>query len=229
MSSSRARNRLIGISAVLSIVVVAAVVFFFFNGTSLSLTVDRLYESSDRYVGETVQLSGTVVAGSWDRQSNPMVFKVFDEESGSEAEVTAVFEGVPPANFGDGTGVIITGVIEEDKTIVSSQMLTVCPSRYETNDNTLPVYALFDMDEGMDMTGIPVRVSARVVDGSITPPGEEIRLTVHDIENPSIQIPVKFSGGLADTVTDGTPVVLTGHLDEDGNFIAEIVANIADS
>ncbi|MCL2746327.1 MAG: cytochrome c maturation protein CcmE, partial [Coriobacteriia bacterium] len=87
MSSSRARNRLIGISAVLSIVVVAAVVFFFFNGTSLSLTVDRLYESSDRYVGETVQLSGTVVAGSWDRQSNPMVFKVFDEESGSEAEV----------------------------------------------------------------------------------------------------------------------------------------------
>jgi cytochrome c-type biogenesis protein CcmE len=229
MSSSRARNRLIGISSVLVIVVLATVVFFFFNGTSVSLTVDRLYDNYSSYVGETVQLSGTVVAGSWDRQSNPMVFSIFDEESNSTAEITTIFEGFPPANFGDGTGVIITGVVQEDNTIVSSQMLTVCPSRYETNDNTLPVYALFSMDDDMDMTDIPVRISARVVNGSITPPGEEIRFVVHDVEDPSIELPVKFSGGLAETVTDGTPVVLTGHLDADGAFNAEIVANIADS
>jgi len=220
---------LIGISAVLSIVVIAAVVFFFFNGTSLSLDVDRLYDSADRYVGETVQLSGTVVAGSWDRQSEPMTFRVFNEDSDSAAEITTIFEGVPPPNFGDGTGVIITGVVGADRTITSGQMLTVCPSRYETDDNTLPVAGLFDMDSDMDMTGIPVRISARVVNGSITPPGEDIRLTVHDIEDPSIELPVKFSGGLAETVEDGTPVVLTGHLDEDGNFAADVVANIADS
>jgi len=227
--NARARTRVIGLSAVLVILAVAALVFFLFNGSSLSLTVDRLYNSENRYVGETIQLSGTVASGSWDRTANPMVFKAFDEESDSGHEVTVIFEGVPPANFGDGTGIIVTGMVEEGHVIRSSQMVTVCPSRYETSDNTLPVYALFDMESELDMSGIPVRVSARVVNGSITPPGEDIRLTVHDIENPTIEMPVRFSGGLADTVQDGTPVVLTGHLNEDGTFDAEVVANIADS
>ena len=225
--NSRARNRLIGISAVLGIVVVSGLVFLFFNGTSLSLDVDRLYTSGNRYVGETVQLSGTVVAGSWDRQSNPMQFKVFNEDSGTDAEISVVYLGAPPANFGDGTGTIITGVVEGDNTIVSERMVTVCPSRYDTSDNAVSVADLFDGD--MDMTDIPVRVSARVVNDSITPPGTEVRLVVHDIENPSVELPVIYSGGLANSVSDGVAVVLTGHLNAEGAFEAEIVANIADS
>jgi len=224
--NSRVRNRLIGISAVLVIVAIAGVAFMFFNGTSLSLSVERLY-NSPQYIGETVQLSGTVVAGSWDRQSNPMTFRVFNEDSDSDAEITAVFNGVPPANFGDGTGVIITGDITEENKIVSSQMVTVCPSRYETSDNAIPVADLFNSE--MNMTGIPVRVSARVVDGSIAEPGADIRLVVHDIENTGIELPVAFSGGLADSVMDGVPVVLTGTMNEDGVFEASVVANIADS
>jgi len=227
--NARARTRVIGLSAVLAILAVAAVVFFLFNGSSLSLTVDRLYNSENRYVGETIQLSGAVASGSWDRTANPMVFNAFDEESDSGNEITVIFEGVPPANFGDGTGVIVTGVVEEGHVIRSSQMVTVCPSRYETSDNTLPVYALFDMESEMDMTGIPVRVSARVVDGTIGLPTDAIRLVVHDIEDPTVELPVYGTFGLADTITDGTPVVLTGHLNDDGTFEAEVVANIADS
>jgi len=225
--NSRARNRLIGISAVLVIVAVAGLAFLFFHGTSLSLDVDRLYNSENRYVGETIQLSGTVVAGSWDRQSNPMRFKVFNEDSGTDAEISVIYEGTPPANFGDGTGTIITGEVLQDNIVSSNHMVTTCPSRYDTSDNTVAVEALFDGE--MDMVDIPVRVSARVVNGSIAPPGTDIRLVVHDIEDPSIELPVIFTGGLADSIIDGVPVVLTGHLNADGAFEAELVANIADS
>ena len=225
--NNRVRNRLIGISAVLGIVAIAGLVFFFFNGTSLNLTVDRLYNSSQEYVGETIRIRGTVVSGSWDRQTNPMTFRIFDDTSDTEAEVLIVYEGLPPANFGDGTIAIIDGRVEEENIIVSHHMTTVCPSRYETSDDALPVYALFDGE--MNMVGIPVRVSARVVDGSITPPGTEVRFVVHDIVDENIEMPIIFSGGLADTIEDGTPVVLTGQLNEDGAFEAEVVAHIADS
>ena len=225
--NSRVRNRLIGISAVLSIVAVAGLVFFFFNGTSLSMSVDRLYNSPQEYVGETIRIRGTVVSGSWDRETNPMTFRIFDDASDSEAEVTIVYEGLPPANFGDGTIAIIDGRVEGENLVVSHHMTTVCPSRYETSDDALPVADLFD--RYTNMVGIPVRVSARVVDGSITPPGTEIRFTVHDIVDESIEMPIIYSGGLADSIVDGTPVVLTGQLNEDGAFEAEIVAHIADS
>jgi len=220
---------MIGISAVLVIIAVALLAFFYFNGAAQSMDVDRLYNSGDKYVGDTIQLQGTVVSGSWDRQSNPMVFSVFNEDTDSNAEVAVVFNGVPPANFGDGTGAIITGVVQPDNSIVSNQMVTVCPSRYETSDNAISVYALLDPSSEMDMVDIPVRVSARVVAGSIAAPGEHIRLVVNDIEDPSIELPVVFTGGLADSVTDGTAVVLTGHLNADGTFEAEVVANIVDS
>ena len=226
--NTRARNRLIGVSVILVILVVAGFVFVINNGASLSLTVDKLH-NSPQYIGETIRISGTVVAGSWDRQENPMTFRIFDEDSDSGTEVTVIFDGHPPANFGDGTGVIIDGIVDSENTIKTTRMATVCPSRYETSDNTLPVAALFDESSDMDMAGIPVRVSARVVNGSIAPPGSEIRLVVHDIEDPSIEMPVIFAGGLADTIEDGTPVVLTGNLNADDVFEATIVANIADS
>jgi len=225
--NSRTRNRLIGISAVLAIVMVAVLVIMF-QGASLSLDVDRLY-NEDRYIGETIQVSGTVVAGSWDRESNPMRFRIFNEDSDTNAEIEIVFSGLPPANFGDGTQAIIRGLVEDTNLVTSTDMVTVCPSRYETDDNTLPVYALFDEDSDMNMVNVPVRISARVVPGSITPPGTDIRFHVMDIEYPEITMPVMYTGGLADTIVDETPVVITGTIDADGVFTAEIVAHIADS
>jgi len=225
--NKRARNRLIAISVVSVVVIVAAAVFWFIPNASLSLTVDDLYDSPE-YIGETVQLAGTVVAGSWDRQSSPMTFKVFDDDTDSTAEINIVFNGLPPSNFGDGTEAIITGRVESGNTIVSNQMVTVCPSRYETSVDTLAVSDLFDRYSDMDMTGIPVRVSARVVEGSITAPGSSIRLTVHDVADPSIEMPVMYTKGIPDSITGGTPIVLTGHMTESGAFDAADIANISD-
>jgi len=225
--NSRARNRLIAISVVLATVLAAFLVFAYFTGSSLSLTVDRLYDSP-QYIGEDIQISGTVVAGSWDRQTTPMTFRVFDSDSDSEAEIKIIYNGLPPSNFGDGTEAIITGRVEAENTVVSSQMITVCPSRYETNVDTLAVSELFVEDSDFDMVNIPVRISARVVEGSIAPPGSPIRLVVHDIEDPSIELPVMYTKGLADTVEGGTPLVLTGHLTETGAFDAAEIAHISE-
>jgi len=209
-------------------IAMVAVLAIMFQSASLSLDVDRLY-NNDGYIGETIQISGSVVAGSWDRESNPMRFRIFNEESDSNAEIEVVFSGLPPANFGDGTQAIITGLVEDTNLVTSTQMVTVCPSRYETDEDTLPVFALFDEDSTLDMVGVPVRVSARVVPGSITPPGTDIRFHVMDIEYSEVTMPVMFSGGLADSIVDETPVVIMGILGEDGVFTAETVAHIADS
>ncbi|MCL2680392.1 MAG: cytochrome c maturation protein CcmE [Coriobacteriia bacterium] len=221
--NSRARNRLIAISVVLAIVAASALIFFLYTGSALSITVDKLYDSPE-YIGESVQIRGTVVAGSWDRQTNPMTFRIFDDSSDSNAEITIIYSGLTPANFGDGTEAIITGRVEANNVVVSGEMTTVCPSRYETNVDTLAVSELFDGDS--DMTDIPVRVSARVVAGSITPPGSTIRLVVHDIADPSIEMSVRYSKGIPDTIDDGVPVILTGKLTANGVFDASDIANI---
>ena len=72
-----------------------------------------------------------------------------------------------PLTFGDGVVAIVTGKLAADGTVNATDMITKCPSKYESATGATPIADL--MGKGQSMEGKPVRVTAYVKPGSITP------------------------------------------------------------
>ena len=91
--------------------------------------------SPDRtLVGKRVKVGGTVVAGSWNGSSNPMVFRIRDEGSSIAGgpELLVSYSGAAPSTFGSDVVAIVTGTLGSDGTVRATEMITKCPSKYES-------------------------------------------------------------------------------------------------
>ena len=81
--NKRARIRLIGVTAAILIAVAAMV--YYTGGKQGAYEGDLAAVAKDSsYVGKQVKVGGTVVAGSWDKKSNPMRFVIRDENDTTE-------------------------------------------------------------------------------------------------------------------------------------------------
>ena len=60
-------------------------------------------------------------------------------------------------------------------------------------------------------------VYKRQVEGDVNDASSAVRFT---IESQGAVLPVAYDGGLDERIVDGVAVVVSGHLDSDGNFIA---------
>lgn len=219
--NKRARTRLIGVTAIILIAVAA--IFLAGGGKSAAYykTVDDVATDS-KLVGERVKVGGTVVNGSWDKKSNPMTFVIRDEEDKTESgkTVKVVYNGPVPSTFGDGVVAIVTGDLTEDKTIQADDMITKCPSKYESAKGAMPV-ATIKKGQALET----VKITGYVKPGSIVPPGGALRFVIAGAEDGSgNSLDVKWDGALPEGMTDGTEVVLTGELHADGTFTAAEVA-----
>lgn len=223
--NKRARNRLIGVTAIIVIIVLAVVVSTGSEDGALYRTVDEVSGNAD-LIGERISVSGAVVTGSWNRESSPMEFDIRDEGSEDGPVVSVRYNGGVPSTFGDGVVAIVKGVMNEDGVLESDDMITKCPSKYETAKGALTVDSV--TGGGANMVGTTVKMQGFVVAGSIEAAGGEQRFVVAT-EDGSAQIAIAWNGALPEGMDAGSQVVITGALEADGFFAATDVAIAEDT
>ena len=221
--NKRARNRLIGITAIILLLLVALFFTVMNKSAATNLTVKEF--ATQKVDGKRVQVSGTVVNGSWDKQTNPMSFKIRDDAdtAGTGPTINIQYTGSLPDTFGDGVQAIITGnYVAQGSFIKSTQMTTKCPSKYASETDAYTVEAL--LQRASAMAGIPIKVSGVIKAGSLGAPGADPRFVLLNAAGATQELPVQFSGGLPDTVKENSKVVITGELDAQGTFGATAVS-----
>jgi cytochrome c-type biogenesis protein CcmE len=222
--NKRARNRLIGVTAIVLLIVVAIFASIGSRGgTAYYKTVEEIANDTE-LANERVKVGGAVVTGSWDRKSNPMRFVIKGEEDTADEgpTVKVIYNGAVPATFGDGVTAIVTGTLSADGTIEADEMITKCPSKYESATGALPVGDL--VGSGDSMVGKTVKATGFVKAGTIVPPGGAERFVVTNDATGGTEIAVVFEGALPSGMTDGSKVVLTGAVEADGKFVATDVS-----
>lgn len=115
-------------------ILVLAVGFLIFNGmqgtSAYYMTVDELRESASATNGKQIRVGGDVVPGTIERGGigEELRFSISD----GVATVPIVFDGAPPDIFSDEAEVIATGTMGDDGIFYATELLTKCPSRFET-------------------------------------------------------------------------------------------------
>lgn len=222
--NKRARVRLIGVTVAILIAVGAMV--YYTGGKQGAYEGDLAAVAKDSsYVGKQVKVGGTVVAGSWDKKSNPMKFVIRGESdtAGAGPTLKVIYTGTVPATFGDGVVAIVTGKLDSNGTVTAGDMITKCPSKYESATGATPVADL--VAGGATMEGKPVRMTGYVKPGTLvatSATGDRFVL-VQAADGTGKSVPVNFAGVLPDGIKDGSQVVLGGAL-EQGKFVATSVA-----
>ena len=147
-----------------------------------------------------------------------MTFEIAPEdESGStnpSVRLRVGYEGALPATFGAGVIAICTGDVDYPAFLNCTEMVTKCPSKYESAEGALTVKGLLDQADEMLFEDTKV---CGYVEGDVNDASSAVRFT---IESQGAVLPVAYDGGLDEQIVDGVAVVVSGHLDSDGNFIA---------
>jgi cytochrome c-type biogenesis protein CcmE len=93
--------------------------------------VDKVVDTPDRYAGRTIKVHGTVVEGSIRKKKGADGdFRFVVQHQGRTLAVH--YTNIPPDTFQEGGEVILTGRLNEDGTLFTSdEMSAKCPSKYE--------------------------------------------------------------------------------------------------
>ncbi|MDZ4168083.1 MAG: cytochrome c maturation protein CcmE [Coriobacteriia bacterium] len=220
--NKRARNRLIGVTAIVLLSIVAIFASIGSSGSTAYYKSVEEVATDDELVGERVKLGGAVVTGSWDKKSNPMTFDIRDEADtdGTGAVVKVVYNGPVPSTFGDGVTAIITGELAADGHIEAGEMITKCPSKYESATGAMDVGAIKD-----GQTLDDVSFSGYVVAGTIAAPGGDARFSVAGSQDAGAKsYKVAWDGALPAGMNDGSMVIIKGGVDAEGLITATDVA-----
>lgn len=209
-----AKRRLVVVGGIVVIAMLVIVAIAGSGGSASSLSIADVLGGN--YDGKKVQVSGAVVADSLTSEGSVAVFKIAPEgvdAADSEQALTVQYDGALPATFGTGVVAICTGVVD-GKTLEASEMVAKCPSKYESAEGSLTVKGLLDQQDSMMFKDTKV---CGYVTGEISDAQADFRFT---IESQGETLKVVYDGGLDEAITDGTAVVISGHLDSDGVFVA---------
>jgi cytochrome c-type biogenesis protein CcmE len=216
--NKRARNRLIGVTAIILILAAVLLVTLLPSGGSYAQTVKNI-ATDPKLVGTRVQVTGTVVAGSWDKKTNPMVFKIRDQGSTTGPEVQVVYDGSAPNTFGNDTVAIVTGAVDKQGVINANEMLTKCPSKYQSSTGTAPISAL--LTAPADAT---IHASGFLKPGTLKDASSSVRFTFSTYaDGTGDSVPVSFSGSMPAGTKDGVALVVAGQM-KNGVFVATDVS-----
>jgi cytochrome c-type biogenesis protein CcmE len=143
------------------------------------------------------------------------------------------------ATFGNQVTAICTGTIDQSGILVCTELVTKCPSKYESSTDALDVSQL--LSYGERIVGNPVKVTGTIQAGTLTSAvGQDVRFVLiggasanaasssgQSAVPPSGQgdtLPVRYVGALPEELQDGSELVLTGSLNSAGQFEATVVA-----
>ena len=205
------------------IVMVLVVVLAVVGGSMAAKTVTVADALSGKYASERIQVSGNVVENSFSTSDNVLTFRMYDssESADPNAQLAVRYEGGVAATFGNDVTAICTGTLDEDGTLVATELVTKCPSKYENATDALDVSRL--LSYGDSIVGKPVKVSGLVKEGTLTAAGQGDRMVLVSAEDGS-EISILFNGALPEEVVDGAALVIGGSLDNQGKFVATDVA-----
>ena len=116
--------------------IIGAICYLMFSGINDSMvyyyTVGELEAQSEELSGKGVRVSGHVLPGSINKNSDGtrVEFIVFEKET--DRQFSVVYEGLIPDTFKDEAEVVVEGVFRPDqKPFQANTLLAKCPSKYE--------------------------------------------------------------------------------------------------
>ena len=212
--NKKAKRRLVVVGGIVVIAMLVIVAVAGAGGAASSLTISDVL--SGNYEGKKVQVTGSVVADSVKAEGSTAVFNIAPENgsgSDSSSNLQVSYKGALPATFGTGVVAICTGTVNGGK-LEASELVTKCPSKYESAEGSLTVKGLLGQKDSM--VGKDTSVCG-YVRGEVNNVSASYRFT---IESQGEKMNVVYDGGLDENVKDGTAVVIKGKLAEDGTFHA---------
>ena len=220
--NKKMKRRLAVTSGIIVIVLIVVLAVVSGGNGAKSVTVAELSASS--HENQKVQVSGTVVDNSFNTSGGKLSFDISDPDNAGAARVHVVYDKSVSSTFGNGVTAICTGKVDGDGVLQCTELVTKCPSKYENASDALSVEEL--LGYGSKITGKTVKVAGAIKASSLGDVSSETRMVIAD-EGGSKELAVSYDGALADSITEGTLVVVTGSLQVDGSFVATDVAQQA--
>ena len=206
-----AKRRLVVVGGIVVIAMLVIVAIAGSGGAASSLSIADVL--SGDYQGKKVQVSGSVVADSLSSDGSTALFEIQPEDGDGSQTLVVSYDGALPATFGTGVVAICTGTMDDGE-LAATELVTKCPSKYESAEGSLTVQGL--LDQADSMVGTDTKVCG-YVRGDINAADADYRFT---IESQGASMNVVWDGGMDEAVVDGCAVVISGHLDESGAFVA---------
>lgn len=218
--NAKTKRRMVVVTGI--IVIVLIVILAVVGGSSSAKSVTIAEAATGSYVDQKIQVTGNVVEDSFSTQDDVLIFDIYDPDGDASQSIRVRFEGGVSATFGNDVTAICTGKMNSDGVLNCSELVTKCPSKYENATDALTITQLADY--GDDVIGTVVKVQGVVKDGTLTAAGSGDRFVIVDSEDTTAELAVLFDDALSEDVKDGTSVVLTGTMNEQGKFAATDVA-----
>ena len=206
------------------IVIVLVVILAVVGGSGAAKSATVVDAVAGKYADQKIQVTGNVVENSYATNDNVLTFAIYDKDGNPAEQLNVRYEGGVSATFGNDVTAICTGKIAGDGVLHATELVTKCPSKYESATDALSVTSL--LDYGDSIINTTVKLKGTVKAGTLTSAAEsgEPRFVVVDASDASREIAVDYDGALADGIADGTSVVVTGSLEASGAFKATDVA-----
>ncbi len=208
------------IIATLAIVVVIILVLAFAGGGGIARTATVADAASGSVSEGKIQVSGEVVSNSFHTEGGTLYFSLYDSSTGDASKTLNVkYSGAVSSTFGNGVTAICTGKLDTSGTLVASEMVTKCPSKYESAEGALTVEDL--LSQNGQMIGKQTEVAGYIKSGTLKPAGSDERFVLY---SQGAEVSVRFDAALPDGIVEGSSVVVNGSLNSDGTFTATDVA-----
>lgn len=205
-TAAKRRLTLVG----LIILVVAIVLFVVLGGGSTAQALSVGQAASGQYDGKKVQVSGAVVDDSYVTEGTTTTFQVRDEDDASQT-LQVVYEGALPATFGNGITAICTGKVG-DGVLTASEMVTKCPSKYESAEGALTV-SMMQKNLSVYAEVSDLKVAGYIVQGSLADVNADYRF---ELTSDGSTVKTVYKGALPEGAEEGSAVVVSGTLSADG-------------
>lgn len=219
--NAQMKKRLIVVSGIVIIVLITVLAIVGGGTAARAVSVAEAAELAD--AGQKIQVSGNVVSDSYSTDGKVLNFKIYDPDGDPATQLAVSYDGAASSTFGNDVTAICTGRVDGSGVLQCSELVTKCPSKYESSTTALSVDRLLDYGDGI--VGKTVKVAGVVAEGTLQPAGQGERFTLVDGESaqPS-SLAIDFNGALPEGVADGSTVVVTGSLSSNGSFNATDLA-----
>lgn len=219
--NTKTKRRMWVVAGAIAIVLIAVLAIVGGNTAARSVSIAEAIELPQ---DTKVQVSGNVVENSFDIQGDSITFSIYDPEADPSATTTMQvrYDGGVSSTFGNNVTAICTGKKDSSGTLNCTELVTKCPSKYENAEGALALQEL--LAYGNSVIGKPVKVVGAIKEGSLSSIQADSRFTLRDLES-TYDLRVLYDGALPDSANEGSQIILTGSLCEDGkSFEATDVA-----
>ena len=213
------KRRLVVVTGVIVIVVIIVLAVVGASTAHKTLTVAEA--ASGEYNGSRVQVTGKVVENSYNFTGNSVTFLIYDDAADPRVRLEVIYDKGVSSTFGNDVTAICTGKLDDAGVLQCSELVTKCPSKYESSVDALGVEQL--LSYGDDIVDKPVKVSGVIKEGTLKPAGQGDRFVITDGEG-GAELSVVYNGALSQEIQDGSFVVLTATLNSSGKLEATEVA-----